>query len=150
MSYCYCWCHPKIINKFQKTISVTWSKRTGYCPQSFKLGTHIPGAEGREDILKSKSPECSAGRLLSGLNGPVQPKHKSLQLNRSLPWLAVNRTSPSECSLVGPLAELELFRAFVCGFLRTQRTSSQVCYDRMTLFYLGSLLARMGPFSMPS
>ena len=33
----------------------------------------------------------------------------------------VNRTSPSECSLVGPLAESELFRAFVCAFLRTQR-----------------------------
>lgn len=86
-----------------------------------------------------------------GLNGPVQPEHKSWQRDHSLPRLAVNGMSPSECSQAGPLAGSERFRAFVCGFLRTQNiTSSQVCYDLMTLFYLGSLLARMGPFSMLS
>ena len=44
---CYCWCHPKVINKFQKTISVTWSKRTGYCPQSLQVGDtqFLPGTE---------------------------------------------------------------------------------------------------------
>ena len=61
------------------------------------------------------------------------------------------QSSPSECSQVGPLAESELFRALVCAFLRTQRTLLNL-RSVMTalLFYLGSLLARMGPLSMLS
>ena len=77
----------------------------------------------------------------------MQPKHKSLQLDRSLPWLAVNGTSPSEWSQVEPLAESELFRAFVCAFLRTQRTllNLRCVMTAWLCFIWGLCLARKGP-----